>query len=53
VATLLYPMTPGIYLVINGKPTEIEPQIVNWQTGGVANRSAILGIVRGDLTAKY
>jgi hypothetical protein len=42
----------GVYLVRNGKLTEVQPEIVNWQTGGVLKHTATLGIVKGDKNGK-
>jgi hypothetical protein len=42
----------GIYAVLNGKPTEMEPEVVNWQTGGVAKSHATLFILKGDVNGK-
>jgi hypothetical protein len=42
----------GVYLVRNGKLTEVEPEIVNWQTGGVLKHTATIGIVKGDKNGK-
>jgi hypothetical protein len=42
----------GVYVVIDGKLTEIEPEIVNWQTGGWTKSHASLGIVKGDVNGK-
>jgi len=42
----------GVYLVRNGKLTEVQPEIVNWQTGGVLKHTATLGIVKGDRNGK-
>jgi hypothetical protein len=39
-------------MVLNGKPTEMEPEVVNWQTGGVAKSRATLFILKGDLNGK-
>ena len=46
------PIEAGVYLVRGGKPTEVEPEIVNWQTGGVAKKTITLSIVKGDLNGK-
>jgi len=46
------PIAPGLYTEINGRLTEMEPEIVNWQTGGVAKKELTLGIVKGDLNGK-
>lgn len=42
----------GVYLVRNGRLTEVQPEIVNWQTGGVLKHTATLGIVKGDKNGK-
>jgi hypothetical protein len=42
----------GVYLVRNGKLTEVRPELVNWQTGGVLKHTATLGIVKGDKNGK-
>jgi hypothetical protein len=46
------PVGAGVYTVLDGKPTEIEPEVVNWQTGGVAKSHASLFIVKGDVNGK-
>ena len=46
------PEEAGVYTVLNGKPTEMEPEVVNWQTGGVAKSRATLFILKGDLNGK-
>jgi PDZ domain len=42
----------GVYLVWNGELIEVQPEIVNWQTGGVLKSTATLGIVKGDVNGK-
>jgi hypothetical protein len=42
----------GVYLIRNGKLTEMQPEIVNWQTGGVMKSAATLFIVKGDKNGK-
>ena len=42
----------GMYIVRAGKPTEMDPEVVNWQTGGVAKKTITLSIVKGDLNGK-
>ncbi len=42
----------GVYLFRNGKPEEVQPEIVNWQTGGVLKHAASLGFVKGDKNGK-
>jgi hypothetical protein len=46
------PMDAGVYLVSYGKQKEVEPEVVNWQTGGVAKKAITLTIVKGDLNGK-
>jgi hypothetical protein len=46
------PQEVGVYVILGGKLTEIEPEIVNWQTGGWAKSHASLGIVKGDVNGK-
>jgi PDZ domain len=46
------PEEVGVYTVLNGKPTEMEPEVVNWQTGGVAKSHATLFILKGDVNGK-
>jgi hypothetical protein len=42
----------GVYAVLNGVMTELQPEIVNWQTGGFIKTHASLGIVKGDTNGK-
>ena len=42
----------GVYLVRNGKLTEVPPEVVNWQTGGVLKSTATLGVVKMDKNGK-
>jgi hypothetical protein len=46
------PLEAGMYLVRAGRPIEMEPEVVNWQTGGVAKKTMTLSIVKGDLNGK-
>ncbi len=46
------PEEAGVYTVFNGKPTEMEPEVVNWRTGGVAKSRATLFIMKGDLNGE-
>ncbi len=43
---------PGVYAIHNDRPAEVPPEIVNWQTGGVAKSTFSLGIVKGDKNGK-
>jgi hypothetical protein len=52
VGKLVLPEEAGVYTVLNGNPIFLEPEIVNWQTGGVAKSHATLFIVKGDLNGK-
>ncbi len=46
------PQEVGVYVVLNGKLTEIEPEIVNWQSGGVVKHVSTFGIVKEDRNGK-
>jgi hypothetical protein len=46
------PQEVGVYLIQNGSVTDVLPEIVNWQTGGVLKSSATLFIVKGDKNGK-
>ena len=46
------PLKIGVYLRVNGSLVEMEPEIVNWQTGGFLKTRATLGLVKGDLNGK-
>ena len=46
------PLEVGVYLVHNEKLAEVQPEIVNWQTGGVLKSNASLGLVKGDVNGK-
>lgn len=46
------PPEVGVYIVLRGALTEIEPEIVNWQTGGWIKSHASLGLVKGDANGK-
>jgi len=50
-AALLTPEV-GVYIVRDSRQTEVPPEIVNWQTGGVLKTHASLGIVKGDVNGK-
>jgi len=39
----------GVYQVIKGKLVAIEPEIVNWRTGGVVKSVATLGLDKGHM----
>jgi len=42
----------GVYYKVEGKWTELPPEVVNWQTGGVIKHAASLGVVKGDVNGK-
>ena len=46
------PIEIGVYIRVNGSLVEMEPEIVNWQTGGFVKTHATLGLVKGDLNGK-
>jgi PDZ domain len=46
------PIEIGVYIRVNGSLVEMEPEIVNWQTGGFVKTHATLGFVKGDLNGK-
>jgi hypothetical protein len=48
-ATARMPDDIGVYYMSAGEWTEIEPEVVNWKTGGVLKNLVTLGIVRGDI----
>lgn len=46
------PQEVGVYMVRDGRLTAVQPEIVNWQTGGVLKTFASLGLVKGDVNGK-
>lgn len=48
----LVPDEVGVYVIQQGKPVEMQPEIVNWQTGGVIKSAVTVGIVKGDRNGK-
>lgn len=42
----------GVYLMLPGNLTEMEPEIVGWQTGGVLKRDVTLGMTEGHVNGK-
>ena len=46
------PKEVGVYVMIRGKTTEIEPEIVGWQTGGVLKTLATVGFDKGHVNGK-
>ncbi len=43
------PTEIGVYAKLQGRWTELEPEVVNWKTGGVVKSHVTLGIVKGDI----
>jgi hypothetical protein len=46
------PEEVGVYVALNGKLSEVEPEIVGWQTGGVVKSNLTLGLDKGHLNGK-
>jgi len=46
------PKEIGVYVVLKTKLTEVEPEIVGWQTGGVLKSMATLGLDKGHINGK-
>ena len=46
------PAEAGVYAILDGKPAEIEPEVVNGQTGGVAKSHATLFLLKEDVNGK-
>jgi len=44
-----YPKDIGVYLKKNNEWIELQPEVVNWKTGGVMKSIASLGVVKGDV----
>jgi hypothetical protein len=42
----------GIYVMKKGKLTEIEPEVVGWQSGGVMKSMATYGLTKGHVNGK-
>src|SRR5437868_6545138 len=41
------PSEIGVYLMVKGKLTEVEPEVVGWQTGGMLKSIATGGLTKG------
>ena len=41
----------GVYQVLKGKLVAIEPEIVNWRTGGVVKNAVTLGLEKGHINS--
>jgi hypothetical protein len=46
------PQEVGVYVVLKGVPTEMEPELVGWQTGGVMKSFATQGLTKGHTNGK-
>src|SRR5262249_3015841 len=46
------PAEVGVYVVRKGKITEVDPEIVGWQTGGALKHVATLGLDKGHVNGK-
>jgi len=46
------PEEVGVYVELNGKLSEVEPEIVGWQTGGVVKSKVTLGLDKGHVNGK-
>jgi hypothetical protein len=42
----------GVYVSIKGQITEIEPEVVGWQTGGIGKHWATMGMAKGHVNGK-
>jgi hypothetical protein len=51
-STGAHPLEIGVYIRVNGSLVEMEPEIVNWQTGGFLKTHVTLGLVKGDINAR-
>jgi PDZ domain len=46
------PEEVGVYVALNGKLSEVEPEIVGWQSGGVIKSKMTLGLDKGHVNGK-
>jgi hypothetical protein len=46
------PQEIGVYISLKGKLTEIEPEIVGWQSGGMLKAVATAGLTKGHVNGK-
>jgi hypothetical protein len=47
-----FPDETGIYFRQGAEWTDVPPEIINWQTGGVVKRGLTLGIIKGDVNGR-
>ncbi len=48
-AASVYPTEIGVYYKKDSKWLELQPEVVNWKTGGIFKSIASAGIVKGDI----
>jgi hypothetical protein len=46
------PTEVGVYIMIKGKLTEVEPEVVGWQSGGVLKSMGTMGMTKGHVNGK-
>ncbi len=46
------PEEVGVYVMLKGKMTEVEPEIVGWKTGGLMKAMATGGLTKGHVNGK-
>ena len=46
------PQEIGVYMMIKGKMTEVEPEVVGWQSGGIMKSMATGGLTKGHINGK-
>jgi hypothetical protein len=46
------PTEVGVYIMIKGKLTEVEPEVVGWQSGGVLKSMGTMGMTKGHINGK-
>jgi len=46
------PTEIGVYAMVKGKLTEVEPEVVGWQTGGMLKSIATGGLTKGHVNGK-
>ena len=47
-----FPDEVGVYILLKGVMTEMEPEVVGWQTGGVMKSIATQGLTKGHTNGK-
>ncbi len=47
-----FPTDVGVYMNKDNQWVEIQPEVVNWKTGGVLKSIATAGIVKGDINGR-